>query len=142
MGIGWLKRASRQEAQAIRALIPEICRRVQAEYDSWDQSGEYGDPELGFGGICQDFADVMAEVLNAHGIEAVTQSASCGEQHVWTVAKLEDGIYMVDIPYSIYEQGGGYNWQKIPGVIFEPSDVVIEQMSPDPNEFGEYTEEY
>ena len=143
MGINWLKLAARgQGGQAIRALLPEICRRVQAEYDSWDQAGEYGDPELGFGGICQNFAEIMADVLNAHGIEATTQTAACGEQHVYVVAKLEDGIYEVDIPYHLYETGGGYNWQKIPGVVFEPADVVIYQLSANPDEYDEYTQEY
>jgi hypothetical protein len=48
-----------------------------------------------------------------------------GDDHSWVVAYTKDEAYGIDIPYSIYEIGGGYSWKKIEGVTFEASDVEI-----------------
>ena len=64
----------------------ELVKAAQKEYDAWDPSGEDGDPELGFGGICQDVAEAMAGVLSTTGIDAATVSAQIGDQLVWVVA--------------------------------------------------------
>ena len=53
----------------VRPLVPQLIAAAQQEYDVWDQSGEDGDPELGFGGICQNIAEAMSGILSEHGID-------------------------------------------------------------------------
>jgi hypothetical protein len=119
----------------------KIASIAQKVYDEWDQSDEeFGDPELGFGGICQDIADEVADYLSGKGIDATTVSSQIGEQHVWVVAKFKDGTYEIDIPPSVYETGGGYNWKKIPDVKITGDDVVVYRLG-DASSFDEYTEE-
>ena len=119
----------------LTALRPLLAAAAQSVYDKWDASDkDYGDAEVGFGGICHLIVDAMADVVS--GIPgAVTQSFShsMGDVHVslsvWDENQedAEEGIdlYDVDINPHIYETGGGYNWQKVPDVKFEPSDVTF-----------------
>ena len=115
----------------IEPLRPQLAAAAQAVYDPWDQSDEdSGDPELGFGGLCQDIADALSGVLNDAGIDAYTQHAEIGDQHVWAVAydpATREAVY-VDIPPSVYETGSGYVWSKIPDVVFEPDHIVLEPL--------------
>ena len=80
----------------------------------------------------------MVDVLSKNDIESTTVSQTIGEQHVYVVAKTEDGIYEVDIPPDVYETGGGYCWKKIPNVKFDEEDVLINRLSFDPDEFENY----
>lgn len=116
------------------SLIPLFCKAAQKVYDSWEQDVDGNDLELGSGGICQDIADQFTTVLSSNGINCGIASAEIGEQHVWTVAwehdeKINDeyNAYSIDIYPSTYETGGGYNWKKIPGVIFDQNDIIIEK---------------
>jgi hypothetical protein len=122
----------------LRALRGALAAAAQGVYDAWDQSGEDGDPELGFGGICQDVAAAMAEVLEADGIEAAAVSAACGEQHVFVVCKVAEGVFEVDIPPRVYERGGGYVWEKLPGVVFDADCVCLGLVDRDPEAFPRY----
>lgn len=119
-------------------LKPQLAQAAQKAYDYWDE--DYAE-ELGGGGICQDIADNIAGVLNEHGIEAGAVSASVGDQHVFTVAQVEEGIFVVDINPHLYERGGGYNWNKIPGIKFSPNDIYIYKINDDPTKFREIIEE-
>lgn len=108
------------------ALRPHLAQAAQQVYDQWDASDpEFGDPELGFGGICQDISCAISGVLADHGIGTRELDAQTGEQHVWTFAHDGQHGYHVDIHPDHYETGGGYNWQKIPGVQFTPDHVSI-----------------
>lgn len=136
----WLYRISQHNSgEILKALIPEMVPRVQFVYDQWDQSDEeFGDPELGFGGICQNVAEQISEVVSTGtDFDVTTVSSQVGEQHVWTVVKTPDGVYSIDIPPYLYETGGGYNWQKSMEVQFDPSYFVIDLISADPEDFGE-----
>ena len=84
----------------------------------------------------------MCEVLYSSGIECTSFSASIGEVHVWTIAKFSEGVYSIDIPPHVYETGGGYTWKKLKNVIFRPTDIIVDMISPDPNDFDGYTEDY
>jgi hypothetical protein len=127
--------------QQLKSFRGDLAKSAQKIYDDWDQSGEDGDPELGFGGICQDIAAAMADVLTKKKIECTTVSAQIGEQHVWVVAKVKDGVFNVDISPYKYEKGSGYNWTKIDGVKIGPNDVSVEMIDDNPEKFDEYTEE-
>lgn len=120
-----------------KKLLPQVLERVQKTYNNWDESDI--DTYAG-GGICHYIADDICSVLNDHGIDCATISCS-HEQHVYVAGKFLEGIYSIDIPYQIYETGGGYNWKKISGVVFEPSDVVFYKVSNDTSEWDNYISE-
>ena len=123
----------------IEQLRPQLAKAAQDECDSWQQDDTGFDEELGYGGICQDIADKMADILNEHGFDATTvDSQGVGEQHVWVVAKTQEGIYSVDIPPYVYETGGGFNWKKKKDVEIVPSDIELYKISADPNEWENY----
>ena len=126
----------------IENLRPGFVAAAQAAYDAWDQSDpELGDPELGFGGICDLIADGIVAHLAEVGIDAITfNSEGIGENHTWVIAQLSDGVFEIDIPPLVYETGGGYIWRKRPNVQFSVDDVVVFLMDPDPEKFWEYTD--
>lgn len=122
----------------LMALRGELATVAQKVYDEWDASDpEFGDPEVGFGGICQNIAEALADAMQQHGFDIRIFDAQMGEQHVWTGVRHGDEAYHVDIPPGTYETGGGYNWKKIPGVTFTPDDIVI-----DPADLDQFDEEY
>jgi hypothetical protein len=121
----------------IKALRPELARAAQTVYDDWDESDEdtYAD-----GGICHFIAEAIVGVLDQHDIDAQTVS-SMAEVHVYTVCAVKDGVFVVDVPYSLYETGGGYKWRKRPGVTFDASDVTLDRLDSDPKNIGQYVDE-
>lgn len=122
--------------QALRKrYASKLADVAQKVYDGWDESNV---DEFAGGGICHLIAEDIASELGSNGIEATTVSSEIGEQHVWVVAKLEDGVYNIDIPPGVYERGGGYTWSKIEGVQFSPEDIIIERIDPDPESFENY----
>ncbi len=118
-----------------RQNIGKILSAAQRIYDNWDESDR--DTYAG-GGICHIIADAICDVMWNIGIECTTVSCSY-EQHVYVAVKVEEGVYTIDIPYSIYETGGGFNWQKKPDIKFDTGDVVFYRVSGDPEEFENYT---
>ena len=128
------------QANQLTPLLPALASAAQGVYNEWDQSGEDGDPTLGFGGICQDVAEAMAGVLASHGFEASSVSAAHGDQHVFVVTALADGVYMVDISPYQYETGAGYAWKKLPDITFSPDMIEITKVSNDPNSFNDFLE--
>lgn len=119
------------------ALRHQLACASQAVYDDWAQDDDGLDDELGAGGICDRIADAMIGVLAQHGI-AATIGGQDGDDHAWVIAKSEDGVVGVDIPYRLYERGAGYSWTRIPGVIFSEDDVEIMVIDPDPAKFPLY----
>ena len=113
-----LNEARLKSLKDVKRLIPKILNAVQKEYDNWSQDEEGHDEDLGFGGLCQNIADEIAGTLNFAGIDVGTVSATMGEQHVWCICKIAEGVYQIDIPPHVYETGAGYNWKKRPGVVF------------------------
>jgi hypothetical protein len=117
----------------LNAFRPQLAAIAQQQYDEWDASGEYGDNEVGFGGICHLIADAWADLLSEQGYNTTTWSHS-DEVHVSLMVwentqeeRDEEEIEVVDVdlnPY-IYEKGGGYNWTKIPDVTIDPSDITF-----------------
>lgn len=118
----------------------EMVKVAQKQYDEWQQDHEGQDIELGSGGICHLIADDLIDVLYRHKIENVQSVCSTHEQHVYVVGQFKEGIYEIDIPYNVYETGGGYNWKKIPDVQFSRNDIVINRLSNDPREYNDYVE--
>lgn len=120
------------DQKTLERLRPVFAAVAQRVYDAWEQDDDGEDPDYGVGGICDAIADAMCEVIDAHGGEAITvNSEGMGENHTWAVARCADGVFLVDIPPSVYETGGGYSWEKIPDVLFEADDVVIDELPED-----------
>jgi hypothetical protein len=124
----------------LKRLIPKLLKAAQEQYDSWNQDEDGIDEEVGSGGICHLIADRHVEVISKAGIDCTTVSSS-HEVHVYTVAVLPSGVWLIDIRPENYERGGGYTWKKLPSVRFHHSDLTIELLSADPEDFSEYTEE-
>lgn len=124
-------------AQA-QSLTPELLAAAQRQYDAWDESDV--DTYAG-GGICHLIADDLAQVLSRKGIEASSVSSS-HEQHVYVALQVAEGVYTLDIPWPVYERGGGYNWTKLPSVTFEPQHLVWSQVSEHPSAFESYCCDY
>lgn len=120
-------------------FFPEICKAAQKIYDKWDQSNPNDD--LNGGGICHLIADEICSILGRHGMTVVSQSSNY-EQHVYTVGQFSDGIFIIDIPYSYYETGGGYTWKKTPGVIFAPDCLTVDRVDSDPARMDQYVEDW
>jgi len=121
----------------LKNLKPEFAKAAQRVYEQWEQDEDGVDPELGAGGICQDVADAMADVVLEYGVGDVeiVDNNGVGEQHVWIVVYNETGeAYHVDIPPSVYEIGSGYKWRKNIDVEIKAEDVSIweaEDFSPE-----------
>ena len=125
----------------LKALRNAFAAAAQRVYDSWDPvQGWCGNEEIGGGGICHLIANEMADVASEVGFDVATVNAQVGENHVWFVAKADDGVWMVDVPWYAYERGGGYSWTKIPDVTITGGDVLIHRISSDPADFDDFWE--
>ena len=130
------------ESAKIKSLLPQLAQAAQKCYDDWDES-KFNDPdgfelEYAGGGICHFIADEFVSILDQHGIEAAAVTQQVGEQHVFTIAQLPDGVYIVDIPPSVYETGAAYTWQRKPDIQINVNDIYIEKISNNPEDFEEY----
>lgn len=123
----------------IDGLRAKIIAAAQARYDAWAQDEDGQDVELGSGGICHLIAEDVGGILNEAGFDAFTQ-CSTAEQHVYCVVGCSDGIVEVDIPWRLYERGGGFCWTKLKGVIFALDDVAVSLLDRDPANIRLYVE--
>lgn len=126
----------------LKTLFPLFVQAAQKVYDEWEQDEDGVDEVLGTGGICQDIAEGICSVMSEHGIDCTSVSQQVGEQHVYSMCKLQNGVYEVDIPPYSYESGGGYTWRKLPNIKFDDSYLVVSRVSSDPNDFEQYTQEW
>lgn len=122
-----------KDAQALGA---QLISRAQACYDEWDESDI---DTYGGGGICHLIAEAMVDVLLEAGIEAQTTDSNF-EQHTYVVCRLAEGVYSLDIPFSIYEKGAAYTWAKLPNVTFEVSDLEWTRLDRNPQRYWQYAE--
>lgn len=112
--------------------LQNLILAAQTVYDAWDQDSDGIDLELGTGGICQDIAEAMQDVLIKTGIESRSvDNEGIVEQHVWIVFKHKNKYWELDIPPHIYETGSGYVWHKKPDVVFHVDHLCIQPASPD-----------
>lgn len=131
------KHANSEFFKALYNLRQSIASAAQEVYDQWQQDNEGNDEVYGSGGICQDIAEAVAQVINNNTpFNTTTVSASCGEQHVWCVSYTETEAYSIDIPYHVYETGSGYNWKKKKNVKFDPAHIFFEEAPVPTNEYG------
>lgn len=119
---------------ALMQLRPQIARAAQGIYDAWEQDENNMDEEYGVGGICDEIAGAVEGIVSSSLPDVeVDDYGFDGDDHASKIVSAIDlntmqptgERYLVDIPYSVYEQGGGYNWKKIPNVVFTSNDVQI-----------------
>jgi hypothetical protein len=124
--------AELKPSSILRELTPQILAEVQRIYDEWEQDEDGVDVEYGSGGPCETIAEAIGSVLAGAGVN-VTSGGD--DEHALIIAQFSDGVFAVDIPFCVYERGAGYVWKKIPGVVFQPSDITVDKLENDPQKF-------
>lgn len=117
--------------QILMALRPQMAQKAQAIYDAWEQNEEGLDEELGGGGICDQIAQELADVIISNTSFDIRDGGAEGDDHAWLIVRTPEGLYSIDIHPSVYETGSGYSWKKIPDVQFSPEDVEIFKLDYD-----------
>jgi len=113
----------------VTALVDHLAAAARRIHDAWEQDIDGFDEEYGEGGICHDVADAMIDVLQRAGVDnAMPFHSTVGENHVWVVALLSDGVYSIDIPPHVYETGAGYVWTKRHDADIRGADVTIDRI--------------
>lgn len=109
----------------LERLRPELAAAAQAVVDEWQPDEEGVDEDYGGGGVCDDVASAMSEVIGAlDGVE-ITEGGHDGDDHAWLIVYDAKDAFSVDVPPGVYETGGGYRWEKIDGAQISADDVVI-----------------
>ena len=105
-----------------------MAAEAQKIYDNWE------DLDFG-GGICDEISQSIGGVIvsNIPSVQIV-DGGQDGDDHAWVIAHNGIEAYEVDIPPSTYEMGAGYAWEKIPGVIFSPENIIVQKLDIDINE--------
>lgn len=112
----------------LETLRPALAEAAQKVVDEWQPDEDGFDEDYGGGGVCDDVASAMSEVIGGlEGVE-ITEGGHDGDDHAWLVVYDDTDAYSVDIPPGVYETGGGYSWRKIEGARISPEDVVIEPV--------------
>lgn len=101
----------------LKALRPLMAQAAQGIYNEWDDAEGFG--------ICDEIQSEMAGVIGEHIEANIEDGGHDGDDHAFLIVSRGNERYWVDIPSRVYESGGGYSWKKIPGVVIQPSDVVI-----------------
>lgn len=98
-----------------------MATAAQKIYDEWTEEDQ--------GGICDQIAQEISGVIASH-IENIEldEYGHEGDDHAAVVVKRGEKSYLINIPHSIYETGGGYSWKKIPNVQFKPDDIIIVRL--------------
>lgn len=119
--------------QQLERIRREIAAAGQKVYDEWEQDQDGVDEHYGSGGICDDIASEILDVIHSYTTSLPDEIASTTffdqyAHHTYAVVGYlkTNECYKVDIPHYVYERGGGYNWEKIQGVQFTPDNVLIE----------------
>lgn len=119
----------------LNKLKSEIVKAAQEEYDSWDASDpEYGDCEVGHGGICSLISSKISDIVASNTNLNVTEGGQEGDDHSWVIAYNEKEAWGIDISPSVYETGAGYSWKKISDVTISENDVDIWKLDIDPKD--------
>lgn len=103
-------------------LRPQIAAAAQNIYDAWsqDENDDFG------GGICDEIAREISGIIAANIADVeLDEYGHEGDDHAAVIATRGNEQYLIDIPPSVYETGGGYNWTKRVGVTFSPDDIYI-----------------
>lgn len=104
----------------LQRLVPQLLAAAQQVYDEWERIDEFDE-----GGICDLVSSALSGVLSQHGIDS-TEGGHDGDNHSYIIAYDDADSFIVDVDPDIYEVGSGYSWTKIPNVVFDESNLIIE----------------
>jgi hypothetical protein len=119
--------------QTINNLKYDLINAAQKVYNQWEQDEEGHDEYYGSGGICDDIAEAMCDVINNKTKYVCFHLYNEYDCHtsIYVYDRENREIYNVDIPPYVYEQGTAYTWKKIPNVQFSQNNIIIDNMSSD-----------
>lgn len=116
-------------AEQIRALAPKLVAAAQGVLDEWQVDDDGFDEEFGTGGACDAVSTAMSDVICAELADAnISDGGHEGDDHAYLLVESDDEQVLVDIPPSVYETGGGFQWVKKPDVRISERDLVIENI--------------
>ena len=134
--INWGKKKAKKKIQEghvtlqqeLETLRPQMATAAQQVYDDWNPDKEGLDPVYGEGGPCDEITAALAGVIAGATDVHLDDGGHEGDDHAFLLASRAGERYWVDIPPRVYEEGGGYSWQKIPGIQIKPEDIIIEPI--------------
>jgi hypothetical protein len=128
-----IKESENELYNTLLSLRKNLILSAQKVYDEWEQDDEGYDEEYGTGGICDDIADSMCEVINEKTDYSCFHLYNEYDCHtsIYVYDKYYKLLYNVDIPPHVYETGYGYNWKKNKDVIIKINNVEITELSYD-----------
>jgi GNAT superfamily N-acetyltransferase len=128
----------------LQSLKQEIAREAQAIYDEWVDALKHDEAEeYAGGGICHFIADKICDVVNRSGNYDCKTISYDHVQHVATICRplyIEDDegvieVCTIDVPYYLYETGGGFSWEPLEDVEIVPNDVTFYYQTMDLENF-------
>jgi len=123
--------------QTINNLKYDLINAAQKVYNQWEQDEEGYDEVYGSGGICDDIAEAMCDIINnktQYGCFHLYNEYDCHTSiYVYDINTKE--LFNVDIPPYVYERGNAYTWKKIPNVQFSQNNIIINNMSSDYDDY-------
>jgi hypothetical protein len=132
----------------ISSLNPELIEAAQDVYNNWKQDEEGYSEMYGSGGICDDIARAMCDVIDKNTFKLPIGSFYLYNEYdyhtsmyVYNTETKE--CYNVDISPYYYETGAAYTWKQIKDVIFEEGMISIRKVDYDDyiNEEGDVRED-
>lgn len=131
----WIRKTCRfaQTPSLLKQLLSlraQMAAAAQKVYDAWGQDAwDQDDEDFGSGGICDEVASEISGVIAIAIQDAeIDEYGHEGDDHAALVVSRGKERYVVDIPASVYEHGGGYSWTKTPDVTITPDDVVVSKL--------------
>ena len=114
----------------LMALRNDLALSAQRVYNEWEQDEDGYDEVYGAGGICDDIADAMCDIINNktdYDCFHLYNEHDC-HTSIYVYDTTIKHIYNVDIPPYVYEKGTGYNWKKINNVSFNLNHINIDEV--------------
>lgn len=127
--------------QILRGLATAIAEAANRVYADWVQDEQGESVKYGYGGICDDVAAAICEVVDRAGVaEDVRTYHISDDNHTVALVLMPDGIFEVDIPHRTYETGSFYRYRKRPDITIEADDVVVSKLTDDGSEWNAYVD--
>jgi len=117
----------------ITSLKPQLAKSAQSIYDLWEQDEDGIDEMYGGGGICDDIASAMSDVIrdNTHLASGTLYNEYDTHTSLYVYDNTAKICFNVDIAPSRYEKGYGYTWTKKHDVTFTPDMIDIIEVDYD-----------
>jgi len=105
-------------------LRPALARAAQKVVDAWAQDAEGVSEEYGVGGVCDDVAEAMCDVMARRRIDCRTHHWA-DDNHTNCLVVVDGAVWEVDVPPRVYETGAWYRYRKVEDARIAATDVTI-----------------